>query len=303
MFLGLKEAFIDVYDKKYKELMILTIVILFLAIGVLAYNYFATGEFIKKGVSLSGGIELTIPIFKQVDTTELERSIVKASPESDVSVRSISEFGNPKSLIVEASNIDEKTLLDLLKNAGFSLRDGEYTSVNLGSALGSQFFKQMVIAVIFAFLAMSAVVLITFRVLVPSLFVILAAASDILITLAIVSLLGVKLSMSGIGAFLMLIGYSVDTDILLTTRVLKRTEGTILDRTLGAMRTGLAMSLTSFVAVVIGYIVTPSDLIKQMMLILAIGLFFDILNTWVQNAGILRWYLEWKANKEGKKHE
>ena len=55
----------------------------------------------------------------------------------------------------------------------------------------------------------------------PTLAVILAAFSDMVVTLSIFNLTGMQLGKGGIAAFLMLIGYSVDTDILLSTMVLK----------------------------------------------------------------------------------
>ena len=132
---------------------------------------------------------------------------------------------------------------------------------------------------------------------IPSFAVILAALSDIVITLAIVNLLGIRLSTAGIAAFLMLIGYSVDTDILLSTRVLKRKEGTEMERIYGAFKTGITMSLTTLLAVSAALIFTESGVIKQIMIILLIGLIVDLINTWLQNAGILRLYLERKAKK------
>ena len=93
----------------------------------------------------------------------------------------------------------------------------------------------------------------------------------------------------------MLIGYSVDTDILLTTRVLKRQEGgSLMNKIFNAMRTGLILTTTSFAAVLSAYIFTESDVIKQITLILTIGLFFDVIYTWLQNAVILRLYMERK---------
>jgi preprotein translocase subunit SecF len=77
---------------------------------------------------------------------------------------------------------------------------------------------------------MGLVVFFYFRSIAPSLAVILEAFSDIIVTLAIFNLTGIKLSTAGIAAFLMLIGYSVDTDILLSTRVLKRKDGTVMER-------------------------------------------------------------------------
>jgi len=148
-----------------------------------------------------------------------------------------------------------------------------------------------------AFFLMGIVVFIYFRSRAPSLAVILAAASDIVVTLAIFTLTGIKLGTAGIAAFLMLIGYSVDTDILLSTRVLKRKEGSVMDRVYSAMKTGLTMSATTLSAVLIALIFVQSEIVKQIMIILFIGLLVDLVMTWIQNVGILRLYLEKKHRR------
>ena len=141
---------------------------------------------------------------------------------------------------------------------------------------------------------MAIVVILYFRVWVPSLAVILAAFSDITVTLAIFNLTGIKLSTAGIAAFLMLIGYSVDTDVLLTTRLLKRADGSVMDRIYGAIKTGMTMTTTTLVAVLVALFLVQSEVIKQIMIILFIGLLVDMIMTWIQNVGILRLYLEKK---------
>ena len=298
--MGIKSKLLYIYDTRYKELMIFTVIILFLAIGVLGYNYATTGEFVQKGVSLKGGITLTIPTSTEINIDKLKSDMQDRLPKADLEVRRLTEAGIIKSVIIEASDTDEDELKQaVIASHLIELNKDEYTIESMGSTLGASFFRQIIVAVILAFLAMGLVVLITFRSLIPSLFVILAATSDILCTLAVVSLLGIKLTTAGVAAFLMLIGYSVDTDILLTTRVLKRKEGSVFDRIINSMKTGMTMSITSFVAALLAYIFTSSDVIKQIMIIIVIGLFFDMLNTWIQNTGILRWHLEKKA----KKHE
>jgi preprotein translocase subunit SecF len=127
---------------------------------------------------------------------------------------------------------------------------------------------------------------------IPSAAVILAAISTILFTVAVVDLIGLRISTAGIAAFLMLIGYSVDTDILLSNRVLKHSEGTVYDRITSALKTGLTMTLATMSASVIGYVFTQSDVIREIMLIICIGLVADIFYTWIQNAGFLRLWLE-----------
>ncbi len=150
---------------------------------------------------------------------------------------------------------------------------------------------------IIAFLLGIVLIYIFIKWSIPSFAVILSTFSDIIITLAIVNLLGMKLSTAGIAAFLMLIGYSVDTNILLSIRVLKRKGGTEMERIYGAFKTGITMSLTTITAVSAALIFSQSEIIKQIMIILLIGLMIDLINTWIQNAGILRLYLERKAKK------
>ncbi|MBI2129149.1 protein translocase subunit SecF [Candidatus Woesearchaeota archaeon] len=277
--------------------------VLLAAIIQLVYQAAATGDFINKGISLKGGLSLTIFSEKRVSIAEIENYLRSSFSKAEINVRVLGSGGKQTGIIIEASGVDENELLSSLQNKIGQLSKDQYTAEEMGSSLGQSFFRETIMTMVFAFVLMGIVVFFYFRNLVPSSFVILAAFSDIVMPLAVINLLGIKVSTAGIAAFLMLIGYSVDTDILLTTRVLKSKEGSILSRTLDAMRTGMTMSLTSFVAVVVGFIFTNSETIRQIMLILAIGLLFDIVNTWITNAAILRWYLEWKERKKGAIHE
>lgn len=299
---GLKSALLNIYDTQYKKLLVLSFLLLLACVGVLVHHKITTGDFVEKGVSLKGGLTLTIPA-AQADIPQLQHALEARFPRADVGVRSIAEAGELKALIIEASDVTEEQLIAALKDNGFPMRPGTFSSEIMGSSLGQSFYRQTLTALAFAFVFMGIVVFITFRNAVPSMFVILAVISDILSTLAVLDVLGIKLSTAGVAALMMLIGYSVDTDILLTTKVFLRKEGgTVFERTVKCMQTGLLMSLTSFAATTAGYIITQSDIVKQIMLILSIGLLFDIIYTWIQNAGILRWYLEAKHKREGGHH-
>ncbi len=131
---------------------------------------------------------------------------------------------------------------------------------------------------------------------IPSFAVILSAFADIAMTVAVVDMVGLNLSIAGVIAFLMLIGYSVDTDILLTSRLLKDKEGKVNQRMWSAFKTGMTMTLTSVAAVGISLaiIYNFSDTLRQIFTIIMIGLGFDIVNTWFTNASMLKWYMEVK---------
>ena len=291
------------YEKHYKGLLVIPLLLLIFAIGQIYMQINSTGDFINKGVSLKGGITITIDYtgsgIHPININTLESQLRSEFPTVDVSIREQSELGEVTGILVDAA-IEKDDAMHSFKSSliskisGLTMEQIESNIAAMGSSLGQAFFRQTFRAVIIAFILMGIVVFFYFRVPIPSIAVILAALSDIVITVAIFNLTGLKLSTAGIAAFLMLIGYSVDTDILLSTRVLKFKEGTVFDRILQAMKTGLMMSITTIIALIVGLTFSISAELKQIMLILLIGLVVDLINTWIQNAGILRWYVEKK---------
>ena len=96
----------------------------------------------------------------------------------------------------------------------------------------------------------------------------------------------------------MLIGYSVDSDILLTMRVLKR-QGKLEEKLAGAFHTGIIMTSTTLAAVLSLWIVSglgQIETIRDMAAVLLVGLLLDIMNTWITNATLLKWYAEMKGS-------
>lgn len=167
----------------------------------------------------------------------------------------------------------------------------------LGYFMGKFFFTLNPYISGIIFLSLSVILVRTYiKKSIPAFAVMLCAFADIVMTLATVNFFGMKISTAGIVAFLMLIGYSVDTDILLTSRVLGRKEGvTAVIR--GAFITGMTMTLTAIAAVGVALISVYSfgSALNQIFTILLIGLGYDIINTWITNASIIKWYVERKS--------
>ena len=289
-----------IYENQYKKLLIIPFGLLLIAIILIGYQFATTGEIINRDISLKGGVTVTVSTAQNVDIANLEKTLSSKFPNNDIGTNSISQFGRQTGFIVEA-DVEQEQASALIGEIGKTLNKKllaqDYAVEIVGSSLGTSFFKELSIALLIAFVFMALVVFISFRTFIPSIAVILAAFSDMVVTLAVVNLLDMKISAAGIAAFLMLIGYSVDTDILLTTRVLKRKEETEMERIYGAIKTGLMMSATAIVAAIAALFVTQSEVIRQIMTILLVGLIVDLIYTWIQNVGILRMYLERKARK------
>jgi len=287
----------EVYEKKYKILTVITLMLLISFGGVLAYSKLTTGEFIKKDVSLKGGLLITISTDKTFNPMDLAKSLESELGVS-VSVRGLKTVSGGNigySIEIEKLSDSSQAIPAIIKVTGIPLGQKDYTIEESSSALGESFFQSTLKTIGLAFLFMSIVVFFYFRQPIPSLAVILAGFSDLIGTLAIMNIAGIKLSTAGVAALLMLIGYSVDSDILLSARVLKGKEGTVLDRVYSSVKTGLTMQSTAIIALAVMWIVTPAALLKQIAMLLIIGLLLDVINTWIQNVGILRLYLE---NKE-----
>ncbi len=287
------------HDKHYKLLLLIPILIVVFSLVYLVITYNHTGDFMKKDITLTGGTSITIyeeNVTSQMVLKDLSQSL------PDLDARSIYDFGtnNQKAITIDttANWSDAQTILE--KYLGYNLVQGQNVDVQFtGSSLSQSFYGQLLIAILIAFAFMAVVVFLIFKNFIPSTAVILSAFADILMTLVTVDLLGMKVSTAGIVAFLMLIGYSVDTDILLTTRVLRRDEGTVNERIFGAFKTGITMTLTSLFAVGVALIVVQSFsvVLAQIFEILVIGLFFDMLNTWITNVSLLKFYVEHRDKK------
>jgi len=280
------------HDKYYKLLLLIPLALLIFSLIYMGTFYSKNNDFIYKDISLTGGTSVTI--YTQIDETDLKQSLSNKLPE--INTRGIYDVltREQTAVIIETTADGDLTKQVLEEYLGYKLTSENSSFEFTGSALSESFYRQLLFAILIAFVFMAIVVFIIFRTLVPSTAVILSAFADILMTLTLVNMLGIKMSSAGIVAFLMLIGYSVDTDILLTTRILKREEGSLNKRILGAFKTGITMTLTSLLAIIFALLVVRSfsPILTQIFTILVIGLSFDILNTWITNVSILKWYVE-----------
>ena len=276
-------SFQDKFLKSYKPLIAIPVIITLIALVLLATNG------LTQGIDLKGGSTVVIQLQKNTSSSELQSIIANGIGNNQVEVTSIN---NNQATVEITGQADVVKLTNALGGVGTII---SFQSV--GALLSSRALTQVYYAIAFAFLFMAITVFIVFRNFVPSIAVILAALSDIIIAMGGMSLFGIPLSVASVGAILMLIGYSVDTDILLTTRVLKRREGTVNERAVDAMKTGFTMAAAAIGSMVTLYLVVYffmpyASTLDEIASVLIIGLVADVLATWLMNLGILRWYME-----------
>ncbi len=270
-----------------RKLIFITIGLLLFSLGFLGYKQTTTGFLIDKSIELEGGNLITIS-FSDAGFFEISDLRDKLQKEYEISGYTTTSAIETQ-LSIECSEINIGNLIDDINK---TLEIKNYGVSEIDPKLSSEILGEIVYSVIFAFVAMVIIIFILFRSFIPSFAVILCAFSDITITLFLMNIIGIPLSIATFIALLMVLGYSVDTDILLTTRTLKE-RGNFDLQYRSAFKTGLTMSATSLVALTSILLITGySSVFGQLASVLIIALLIDIPNTWIQNATILGVYLE-----------
>jgi preprotein translocase subunit SecF len=261
---------------------IIPLVVLAIALVMLAYVTATVGMPVKPGIDFSGGTAVNV---MTPDSSDQLRAVF-----ADYPLVSISEGLNNGKFLTFAA-MDDTKYQSLAKLVSEKYPDARIDQI--GESFGKTLQDQAFFAMILAFIGMAIVVFLAFRTFVPSCAVVLSAFADMAMTAAMMNVVGIPLTLGTTAALLMLIGYSVDSDILLTTRVLKR-QGKLNDKLTGAFHTGIIMTSTTLAAVVVLFVVSwlgQVEVVEEISAVLLIGLVFDIMNTWLTNVGILKWYV------------
>ncbi len=287
---GLAEI-LDNFVKSHddRQLLAFPLVILAVSLAILLVSYMSSGSPVNLGMDFQGGTQISI---ETTDSPAVLEKMYSSYPIIDVrqaGSRIIMQFGVMDN---EQQSQLEKDVMSRYSNVQIQ---------QVGPTYGKDLQVQAMQALVISFIGMAIVVFLLFRTFIPSFAVILSAFSDIVIAAAFMKVAGIELSLGTLAALLMLIGYSVDSDILLTNRVIKR-RGTVEEKVSRAMHTGITMTTTTLAALAVMYIVStfsylimPSfsqiTLLSQISIVLIAGLFADMMNTWLLNTGILRWYV------------
>jgi len=271
---------VDYTEYTNRQLVAIPMALLAVAIVVLTVATALTGLPVALGIEFTGGTEM------QVVTGDSPAEITSTFDENVDSITPIAGQTDTYQLTFQADDADP--LLEQAEAAGYEVESVGERSASFAS--DSQ--RQAILGLMVAFGGMAALVALMFRTFIPSIAVIASAFSDIVIPLALMRLFDIELTLGTVAALLMLVGYSVDSDLLLNNHVLRR-RGDFYTSTFRAMRTGVTMTTTSIAAMVVMTVVSyllGIPLLPDVGLILVFGLLTDLMNTYLLNVSLLRYY-------------
>lgn len=281
------------YDKyTNKQLVAIPLLILSIAVSILLLWTALTGLPVDLGMAFVGGTEVRIDV-GDIENPESQIDTLFESEQDSIS----SVPGTGEYIVTFASGVTTPEDIENKINDNPDMSLNEISQIS--PLLGGDSQRTALMGMGIAFALMSGFVFLLFRSIVPSLIVILSAVGNIAISAAAMNLAGIPLSMGTVGALLMLIGYGVDSDILMNTYVLREHKISFNESIHEAMRTGITMSITSISAMVMMTLVATAfriELLAHMGFVLAVGLTADIFITYLLNVGILRFYVTKKGD-------
>jgi len=288
------ERFSEWYIRNYKRLMIIPALVLLTASLFMFITYRTTGRVFEKDLDLSGGTVATLYV---PDMSPVQKAVFEAE---DMVVREIRAVGSTQlvAIMVEAGpEIPETHMVELINS---TFPGYEYDLRHVGPSMGASFMQSATKAVIFSFLLMGLILALIFRKPIVALTVILSGFLNVFEAATAMVLLGIKLSPHTIGALLMLMGWSVDSEVLFDSKLLREAGGgDPKKKAINAMKTAMTMSAAIFASLLALYFVSTARMVKEIALVLLLGAFFDIINTWFQSLSMVLWYVERQEKKQG----
>ena len=270
-------------DYSNRQLAIIPLAVLGLALAIVAGMYLVAGTPVALGFEFTGGTTVQFTA-EDASTDDINELLEGFETET---IRSVG-LGDDYEVQTQLENTEE---IERVIEEEYG--DDAIQSVETRSAqFGGDTQRETLLGVFAAFVGMSILVALMFRTFIPSIAVVASAFSDIMIPLALMNVFGIELTLGAVAALLMIIGYSVDSDILLNNHILKR-HGSFYESAYRAMRTGVSMTLTSIAAMITMAIVARLlgiPLLDDIALILVFGLTADLMNTYMLNMSLLRWY-------------
>ncbi len=258
---------------------------------------------VKLGIDFTGGTEIQIVTERSITASQFE-SVFEQCGAGDMRANVQNLEGRTTAILKTTAEVSKECADQALSSIGFTPEDlNKVIPTTFRPELGATLMEQGSRVFIMAGILMMIVVFVAFRSIIPSIAVIQAAALDIIIGLGALSMLGFEMGLAGFAALLMLIGYSVDDNIVLTSNVLKERGKPIAGQVNQAFATGITMTGTSvaaMIAIIIVSSIVQIETINQIALVLVAGLLAGFFTTWFVNVAVLEWYLK-RAPAQSKK--
>ncbi|RDD52272.1 hypothetical protein BA065_02570 [Nanoarchaeota archaeon NZ13-N] len=255
--MSLQDWYLRLINSRYKELIIVSLVIFLIAFGSVMYNYIVNGKFFELSTEITGGYLIILP--SKASLQDLNALLSKIN----VSDYSIYEVGG--NFYIEARDINSDLLIQELNAIGISER--EISIQRFSSYVGGIIFNQLSLLLIISTLIISFLIWVRFRERRSVIGIISVILWDMFITLALINLVKLRVGPVGLVTLIGILGFAIDNNIVLSTNVYQEKDLSFDDRIKMSLKVGLLMELFVVLVVIPLYLLIDLPIIKEFSLI------------------------------------
>lgn len=259
----------------------LILLIFFLLVSI--NHYIKNGEFFIRDLDLKGGTSISFLTSQEVNIEKISSILGEYSKQALISISKSEKDYSVR--ITLPGEISHEEILKLIKNSEIEIK--EHSIQYVGPELGAAFFTQVFYLLTIAYILIFAANYFIYRKLIIAITIILSSIADIIYIIGATTLLNIPISFAGFTSLLLVIAYTIDTNILLSTKILSEKLEEFYSVYKKTLITGATVSSGLILSMIIVLLFSNSKLLNNIAIILLIGQIAELINTYLLNAGLI----------------
>ena len=133
-------------DSNLKKLMVIPIALFIIALFFILSSYMQTGQLMKRGIDLEGGVQISVRYDQRIDANSFESFLEQKFSESDIEIITTTNPAtrNPEAVVVSVSGDLDPTVVvgAMAEFLDIKLEPTQYSVTTVGPALAGSFWGQ-----------------------------------------------------------------------------------------------------------------------------------------------------------------
>ncbi len=281
-------------ENNYKKFLLLSISLFAIFIGIILFNYFKYGYIINKSITISGGYVTLINNNYNLTNTEIQNIL------NQMNITDYVLYSTPNIIYIESRDQINGTLLINLLNQYYniSIQPSDISIQQYSSLVGDLIFNQFLFFVTLAMILAAFVIFIAFRVSNTTLNIISTILFDVIGLLAILSITKYPIGANGFIAMLMILGFAIDNNVVLSTNMIKEKDKPFIERVKMSFRVGMLMEIIALYTLLLLYFMVPDQSVKEFAFVLSTATILDLTYYLIGNIPLYK-YFEVKKEQKG----
>jgi len=211
-------------ENNYKKFLMISMVIFVIFVVIILFNYFKYGYIINKSITISGGYVTLINNNYHITNPEIQNTL------NQMNITDYVLYNTPNIIYIESGKQINETLLINLLNQDYNIKllPTDISIQQYSSLVGNLIFNQFLFFVILAMILAAFIIFIAFRASKITLNIISTILFDVIGLLSILSITKYPIGANGFIGMLMILGFAIDNNVVLSTNIVKEKENHLL---------------------------------------------------------------------------